>query len=287
MDWNQKLSVIIEEVETHLQEKEEAIAKETITAIAGCSYDFFLKVFSYMNGISFAEYVRYRKLTLAGYDVKSTAMKIVDISYTYGYDSPTSFTKAFQQFHGVSPSQARANDALLRVYPKMQTTSSSTCSWQLVQKSAMRMVGVHKELSKKANAHAQGIPAYWHQCQCDGTFVKLVALDEGQPQGLFGIFEKEDSEKETLTYAIMAVSDAPCPPGFFTYTIPACTWAIFDCHGFVPQAIQKGWQFLYEEWLLKYPFAHAPYAEMEWYSSTATFSEDYLSQIWIPIIEKT
>lgn len=54
-----------------------------------------------MNGMGFAEYIRFRKLTLAGYDLKSTDMKIVDISYKYGYNSPTSFTKAFQQFHGI------------------------------------------------------------------------------------------------------------------------------------------------------------------------------------------
>ena len=52
--------------------------------MAGCSFGFFQKVFSYMNGISFAEYVRSRKLTLAGYDLKSTDLRIVDISYKYG-----------------------------------------------------------------------------------------------------------------------------------------------------------------------------------------------------------
>lgn len=60
-----------------------------------------------MNGISFAEYIRLRKLTLAGYNLKSTEMKVVDISYKYGYDSPTSFIKVFSHFHGVCPSMAR------------------------------------------------------------------------------------------------------------------------------------------------------------------------------------
>ena len=68
-----------------------------------------------MYGISFAEYVRSRKLTLAGYDLKSTNLRVIDISYRYGYDSPTSFTKAFQQFHGITPTQARNIDAQLRV----------------------------------------------------------------------------------------------------------------------------------------------------------------------------
>ena len=100
MDWNHKLQRIIDYTEEHLQRKEEPVDMDEITRISGCSYHFFLKVFSYMNGISYAEYVRHRKLTLAGYDLKSSPIKVVDLSYKYGYDSPTSFTKAFQQFMG-------------------------------------------------------------------------------------------------------------------------------------------------------------------------------------------
>lgn len=98
MEWNEKLQIIIDYVENHLQRSEEAINSQEISKIVGCSYSFFQKVFAYMNNMSFAEYIRYRKMTLAGYDLKSTKMKIIDISYKYGYDSPTSFTKAFNNF---------------------------------------------------------------------------------------------------------------------------------------------------------------------------------------------
>lgn len=107
MEWNEKLKKIIDYVEDHLQRREEPIDENVVAEIAGCSFGFFQKVFSYMNGISFSEYIRSRKLTLAGYDLKSTDLKVVDISYKYGYASPTSFTKAFQQFHGVTPKEAR------------------------------------------------------------------------------------------------------------------------------------------------------------------------------------
>ena len=113
MEQNEKLQVIIDYVENHLQQKEELINSKEISKIAECSFSFFQKVFSYMNGISFAEYIRSRKLTLAGYDLKSTDLKVIDISYKYGYASPTSFTKAFQLFHGVSPREARNQNVTL------------------------------------------------------------------------------------------------------------------------------------------------------------------------------
>ncbi|MFQ7549999.1 MAG: hypothetical protein ACLRMZ_06515 [Blautia marasmi] len=72
MEWNERLQRIIDYVENHLQRKQEPIDQREISVMAGCSFDFFQKVFSYMNGIGFSEYVRFRKLTLAGYDLKST-----------------------------------------------------------------------------------------------------------------------------------------------------------------------------------------------------------------------
>ncbi|MEG0684191.1 MAG: AraC family transcriptional regulator [Coprobacillus sp.] len=165
MEWNEKLQVIVDYVEEHLQRKEEAIDIDEISRIAGCSYPFFQKVFSYMNQISFADYIRYRKLTLAGYDLKSTDIKIVDLSYKYGYDSPTSFTKAFQKFHGISPTEARHNSVDLKVYPKMKIDMKSEYCWRIENRDSLRLIGKSIKISSENNEHYQMIPEFWNQCQ--------------------------------------------------------------------------------------------------------------------------
>ena len=149
MEWNEKLQMILDYVENHLQRKQEPIDPKEVSQIAGCSFGFFQKVFSYMNGISFSEYIRFRKLTLAGYDLKSTKKRVIDISYQYGYDSPTSFTKAFQQFHGVTPKEAREKDVKLRVVPKMQVFVRQQYSWRLEQKPAFRLCNLTEYLTKR------------------------------------------------------------------------------------------------------------------------------------------
>lgn len=188
MDWNKKLQMIIDYVEDHLQNKEEAIDPEEIAKMAGCSFSFFQKLFSYLNGISFAEYIRARKLTLAGYTLKSTKKKIIDISYQYGYNSPTSFTKAFQQFHGISPTEARKQEIKLKVVPKMQINQQDEYSWRIEKKSALRLIGKRINISYLENDPKQKIPEFWHMCQKDGTFSSLVSLDTANPKGLFGLF---------------------------------------------------------------------------------------------------
>lgn len=286
MEWNHVLQEIIEYVEIHLQRTEEPLNPKEVSQLAGCSYSFFQKVFAYTNGISFAEYVRCRKLTLAGYDLKSTNRKIVDISYQYGYDSPTSFTKAFQQFHGVTPKEARNAAVNLQVFPKLQIAQKQGYSWRIAYKQRFRLIGVSTSVSCKNQMHMKSIPEFWNACQRDGTYARLISLDQGSPKGLFGLFGFHDAASEQLEYAILAESNAVLPPYFTEIQIPAATWAVFDCKGPVPNAIQQGWKYLQEEWLVQYPFKHAACPELEWYSDGNVYDESYLSQIWIPIVEE-
>lgn len=239
-----------------------------------------------MNGMSFAEYIRSRKLTLAGYDLKSTDSKVIDISYKYGYDSPTSFTKAFQLFHGVSPREARNRNVTLKVVPKMQILERHEYSWKLEQKDGFRLVGKSITVPCENNLHFKKIPEFWNECQRNGMFAKLISIDIATPKGIFGLFGAYDEQLDEIEYSIMAVSNQKPPQGFTEINIPNATWAIFDCRGSVPQAIQKGWQYLNEEWLVKYPFQHAQCPEVEWYSNGNAYDSNYLSQIWIPIIEE-
>ncbi|MFQ7550001.1 MAG: hypothetical protein ACLRMZ_06525 [Blautia marasmi] len=36
---------------------------------------------------------------------------------------------------------------------------------------------------------------------------------------------------------------------------------------------------------MRYPFEHADCPELEWYSIGNSYDKDYLSQIWIPVID--
>lgn len=59
MEWDEKLQRIINCIESSLDYGEGAIDAKEIEEIAGCSYAFFQKVFSYMNGISRSDSRRY------------------------------------------------------------------------------------------------------------------------------------------------------------------------------------------------------------------------------------
>lgn len=78
--------------------------------------DSFLRFFSYMTGMSLSEYVRRRRLTLAGYELQRSEARVIDIAMKYGYDSADAFSRAFARQHGMTPAAARRGGAL-NVYP--------------------------------------------------------------------------------------------------------------------------------------------------------------------------
>ena len=83
----------------------------------------FQRLFSIVCGLTLGEYIRNRRMTLAGIDVKKTEMKIIDIAFKYHYDSPESFSRAFKQFHGVSPMMVRSKKDSTKAFAKISIES--------------------------------------------------------------------------------------------------------------------------------------------------------------------
>jgi AraC family transcriptional regulator len=92
---------------------------EIAAQLAQCTVWEFQRLFSFITHISFGEYVRGRKLSLAANDIKNGNEKIVDISLKYGYDSPAAFSRAFKRQYGVSPSDFHNGSADITPYPKI------------------------------------------------------------------------------------------------------------------------------------------------------------------------
>lgn len=86
----------------------EELNSEEIAGQVYMSSFYFQRLFSVICGITLGEYIRNRKLTLAGKEIISTSEKIVDIAFKYGYETHESFSRAFTRFHNVSPTAARS-----------------------------------------------------------------------------------------------------------------------------------------------------------------------------------
>lgn len=101
----------------------EDIRPEVIASQAYMSTFQFQRVFSVVCGVTLGDYIRNRRLVLAGVEISSSGTKIIDIALKYGYESPESFSRAFTRFHGVSPMTARSHIEKMNLFPKISVKS--------------------------------------------------------------------------------------------------------------------------------------------------------------------
>ena len=113
MSWLEDITSSIKYIEGHLTDE---LTLEKIAAKINLSPFYFQKGFSILCGITVSEYIRNRRLSLAGRDLQTDGVKVIDVAMKYGYDSPDSFTKAFTRFHGITPAQAKSGDGELKNY---------------------------------------------------------------------------------------------------------------------------------------------------------------------------
>ena len=116
MDWIIGIQKAIDYIEDNLTE---TIDYDMVAAQSFSSSYHFQRVFSILCGFTIGEYIRNRRLSLAGTELASNKAKVIDVALKYGYESPDSFAKAFQRFHGVLPSQARMSGSNLKSFSRL------------------------------------------------------------------------------------------------------------------------------------------------------------------------
>lgn len=93
---------MIDYIETHLEEK---IEDSVLARILGVNVYTMRQIFSFVFGMTVRDYIRKRRLSNAGVDLLLKKPKIADLALEYQYQNATSFSRAFERFHGVKPSR--------------------------------------------------------------------------------------------------------------------------------------------------------------------------------------
>lgn len=285
MEWMAVIGTSIQYIEAHITEP---LTIETIARAVNVSPFYFQKGFALLCGFTVSEYIRNRRLALAGNDLAATDEKVIDIALKYGYDSPDSFIKAFTRFHGVTPTAARRDGVLLKSFAPLKIRFSLEggylMDYKIVSKDAFTVLA-NAAVFPYEGAKAR-VPAFWQQHYAEGKGKTVM--------GTYGVNIDESMGQETFEYLIADPCDPGCeaPDGFVVRTIPAFTWAVFPCKGALPVALQDVNTRIFTEWLpamKDYEFA-AGYC-VEYYDdptkyAKGTMDENYYSEVWIPIRKK-
>lgn len=285
MNWTQCLHNAIMYIEANLTQP---ITIADIAQHVYLSPFYFQKGFFMLCDLSVSDYIRARRLSLAGSEIATTTEKIIDIAVKYGYDSPDSFTKAFTRFHGAHPTAVRKQGASIKTFAPLKIKfileGGYTMQYKIVEKDAFTVVGLSKTFPY--DQAAQQVPLLWAE------FLAKIKNTSFCP--LYGINVDEQMTGDTFEYLIADnyTSDTEIPDGFVTKVIPKLTWAVFTCRGAMPQAMQELNRKIYSEWLpsmQKYEISHGYCIEV--YDDPAKYAAGtsdaaYTSELWIPVGRK-
>lgn len=287
MGWAESIQQAINYLEDHLLDE---IEMEAAAREAGSSVFHFQRTFSILTDMTAGEYVRRRRLTLAAQELIASDVKVIDLAYRYGYETPEAFTKAFRRQHGVAPRDAARYVGRLKFYQRLaiQVTlkGAEPMKYKVVEREAFQAAGIKRGYSLVNDENLREIPKLWEEVNGNGTTSRLMKLNNGRLKGVLGICSDQRSDgHEGIEYWVAAECSEKAPGGFETVTVPASKWAVFEVKGPMPEAMQKTWKQIYSEWFPASGYKHAGTAELEFYPEAGGDRGDFYSEIWIPVTE--
>lgn len=289
MNYTQGLQNAIDYIEEHLTDD---LDIEEIAAQSGLSAFYFQRIFNILCDYSLGEYIRNRRLTLAGNELSGTDEKVIDIALKYRYDTPESFSRAFSRFHGITPSQAKKNNSPLKSFSRLSVEihlkGGNIMDYKIVKKDAFKVLEKISTHSIDDEQNKNTIPDFWTQSHQDGTVQKLFDLTTDKTN-IFGIcYGNTPNNKKTFEYSIATVcgDNTEIPNGFSVKEIPARTWAVFECIGPMPDAIQNTWHKICSEFFSTANYEPTYEMDIEAYPAGVMTSPDYRTEIWVTVKEK-
>ncbi|MGM0216706.1 AraC family transcriptional regulator [Enterococcus sp. AZ109] len=277
LDWFNDSIAYVEEQLTNEIVLEEAARR------AKCSTYHYQRMFSYIAGVTLGEYIRRRKMSLAGVDLQQ-GQKVIEVAAKYGYESPTAFNRVFKTVHGITPQEAKKDGAKLTSYPMLTFAITvkgvHAVEYQLIEKEAFYVTGLGLALGKDMEENQQKIPEFWNEVAAAGRVQELLPIMDGNSPGVLGINLMTKEVQEKWEYVI-GVASKEVPIGFKQYKIPAAKWAVFSGEGPMPYSIQDLAKQVFTEWLPTSGFEYAELPDMEVYLDNNPTDAKF--QIWLPV----
>lgn len=278
MEWVQSLNNAVDYIEKHLLED---ICCENVAEYVHISTFHFQRTFNLLSGMTIQTYIRNRRLSLAGEELLHSDRKVIDVALKYRYETAESFSKAFSRFHGKSPSKVKMEKCLKsfnRLSIKISLEGGVSMDYRIEKHDEMRLL-VYSKMFTAATSE-NGIPKFWEEYFKNEIYILAP--------GYLGICAQKVSRADEFLYGIGCNSRdvQSVPDGFELLSIPSNTWVIFKSVGPMPDAIQKMWDRIYREWLPSTKYELIPEYCIENYLPGDNHSDNYISEIWLPVTER-
>jgi len=229
-------------VESHFAE---AVGLDEAAACAGVSRFQLSRAFGEATGLSFARYLRGRRLSEAARSLAGGAPDILEVALSVGYGSHEAFTRAFRDWFGLTPEQLRAAarlDNLTLMEPiRMDELHLAKLAPPRFEKLGALLIAGYAE--RYNSASTAGIPSQWQR------FLPHFGHLPGQVGRIgYGVCRDGDDDGNFEYVCGAQVSDfSDLPPEFTRVRLAPQRYAVFSHEGHVSgikatmNAIWNGW----------------------------------------------
>ncbi|PBC72197.1 AraC family transcriptional regulator [Streptomyces sp. TLI_235] len=253
----ERLNQAMEHIERHLDQD---IEVTELARIAATSEYHLRRMFSALAGMPLSEYIRRRRLTVAGAEVLARRDTLLEIAVRYGYGSGEAFARAFRAVHGTGPGEARRTGAALSSQPRMAfrltVEGSSSMRYRIVAKPDFTVVGLKARVPLVHSGQNGAIVDFVRGID-PRTLERLEKLSDQEPRGIVAVCDDLDpsrAEGTELDYYQGVITSMAAPEGTTVLAVPAGAWAVFTTSGPAPQAIQDLWRDVFAEWFPSNPY---------------------------------
>lgn len=291
MEWIEGIQNAINYIEKNITDSESLEIKLIANQAYSSEYNF-RKTFNILAGFSVSDYIRRRRLSLAGEEILLTNMKVIDLAFKYGYETPESFTKAFSRFHGNTPNFVRQTGKGVKSFNpiciKIILEGGKLLDYQIIDKPPITLLGRSKIFGTEFNSNNLSIPAFCKECYSDNKFKNIFLLSNNDEfKGCVLGFRDNlecNADGSELRYTLgVSYEGNENLNGFNIVEIPAMKWVKFKCIGERPKAMQNLWYRVYTEFI---PFSKFELLDNITLETCPSGSEATESFLWIPIRQK-
>ena len=265
MNIYKSLNKMINYIETNLENE---IEYEKLARILGVNEFTMKSIFSIICDMPISEYIRKRRLSNAGFDLYKTNDTIMTIAQKYQYDSATSFSRAFEKFHGMKPSNVKNNPNDLKIFAKLvfdeNVKSNENVEYSIIEREEMVL-------------YVNGIKTNYETISKDAPeFFSKMKQKYSTKYGKikFGMVVYEDRiESDNYEYWVLYDKNID---GFEKYIIPQSKWLKFNIPSQNAKDIQEMSHKFYIDILPVIKYNLRPIPELEYY-------HDDITEFCIPI----
>lgn len=286
MDWITGIQRAIDYIEDNLS------GNLDYTEIAKRSFSstyHFQRTFSILCGCTLGEYIRNRRLTLAGTELASGNTKVIDTALKYGYESPDSFAKAFTRFHGITPSASRDPEATLhsfaRLYISVSLKGGRVMDYRIEEKSAFSLIGFKKRFIGDMGERFKQKRDFWVDTRKEQDII--MSLRDTKENIWYDV--NTNFGDDGYDHFIAVTSSAPIPAGYERINIPKATYVICktDTATFPTLLHMDLRKRMVEEWLPSsdYLLAESPEVAVTFWYRKPQSDKRYI-ELWLPIEKK-